>query len=69
MFEAMEMEGFAERARAELLATGERARKRSVQTQCALTPREAQIVRLTVFALASSSYMRPSAAGRRPGPV
>jgi len=46
MFEAMDMQGFAERARTELLATGERARKRSVETQHTLTPQEAQIARL-----------------------
>ena len=33
------MEGFAKRARAEPLATGERARKRSVQTEHVLIPR------------------------------
>jgi DNA-binding CsgD family transcriptional regulator len=37
---------FAERARLELHATGERARKRSVETQGALTAREAHIARL-----------------------
>jgi DNA-binding CsgD family transcriptional regulator len=38
--------GFAERARVELLATGERARKRSVETSNDLTPQEEQISRL-----------------------
>jgi DNA-binding CsgD family transcriptional regulator len=42
----MEMEGFAERARRELLATGERVRKRSPETDGQLTAQEAQIVRL-----------------------
>ena len=37
---------FAERARAELAATGQTARKRSVDTQNNLTPRERQITRL-----------------------
>jgi DNA-binding CsgD family transcriptional regulator len=37
---------FAERARAELAATGQAARKRSVETQNNLTPREQQITRL-----------------------
>ena len=37
---------FAERARAELAATGQTARKRSVETQNNLTPRERQITRL-----------------------
>jgi DNA-binding CsgD family transcriptional regulator len=37
---------FAERARIELLATGERARQRTAQTGTELTPQEAQIARL-----------------------
>jgi DNA-binding CsgD family transcriptional regulator len=41
------MEAFAERARVELEATGERARKRTVDTLGDLTPQEAQISRLT----------------------
>jgi DNA-binding CsgD family transcriptional regulator/tetratricopeptide (TPR) repeat protein len=43
MFDAIGMEAFAERARLELRATGETARKRSVETNRDLTPREAQI--------------------------
>ena len=39
------MEAFAERARVELKATGEHARKRTVQTRDDLTPQEAEIVR------------------------
>jgi DNA-binding CsgD family transcriptional regulator len=46
MFAAMGAEGFAERARVELLATGERARKRTVENSNDLTPQEAQISRL-----------------------
>jgi DNA-binding CsgD family transcriptional regulator len=46
MFAAMGMDAFAERARAELRATGEHARKRTVGTQDALTPQETQIARL-----------------------
>jgi len=46
MLEAMGVEGFAERARRELLATGETARKRTVETRDELTPQEAQIARL-----------------------
>jgi DNA-binding CsgD family transcriptional regulator len=45
-FGAMGAEAFAERARAELLATGETVRKRSVETLDELTPQEAQIARL-----------------------
>jgi DNA-binding CsgD family transcriptional regulator len=40
------MEAFAERARLELEATGERARKRTVNTLDQLTPQETQIARL-----------------------
>jgi DNA-binding CsgD family transcriptional regulator len=46
MFDAIGMEGFAERARRELIATGERVRKRSVETRYRLTPQEEQIARL-----------------------
>jgi DNA-binding CsgD family transcriptional regulator len=46
MLEAIGMEGFAERARRELRATGETARKRTVATTVELTAREAQIARL-----------------------
>jgi DNA-binding CsgD family transcriptional regulator len=40
------MEAFAERARGELLATGEKVRKRTVETRDDLTPQERQIARL-----------------------
>jgi DNA-binding CsgD family transcriptional regulator len=46
MLTAMGAEAFAERARRELLATGETARKRTVGTLDQLTPQEAQIARL-----------------------
>jgi DNA-binding CsgD family transcriptional regulator len=46
LYEAMGMEGFAERARRELLATGESVRKRTVDTRDELTAQEAQIARL-----------------------
>jgi len=46
MFESMGAERFADRARAELLATGEHARRRSGDTRNELTPQEAQIARL-----------------------
>jgi DNA-binding CsgD family transcriptional regulator len=42
----MGMEAFAERARRELLATGETARKRAVETRSQLTAQEAQVARL-----------------------
>ncbi len=46
MLAAMGAEGFAERARRELLATGETVRKRTAVTADELTPQEAEIARL-----------------------
>jgi DNA-binding CsgD family transcriptional regulator len=46
MFATIGMEGFAERARRELIATGETVRKRSVETVTSLTAQEALIARL-----------------------
>ncbi len=46
MFTSIGAEAFAERARVELLATGESARQRAAGTQDELTPQEAQIARL-----------------------
>jgi DNA-binding CsgD family transcriptional regulator len=46
MFASIGAEGFAERAARELLATGETARKRTVETSDQLTAREAQIAAL-----------------------
>jgi DNA-binding CsgD family transcriptional regulator len=46
MFTAMGAEAFAERARGELLATGETVRKRTVETRDELTAQEALIARL-----------------------
>ncbi len=46
MLTAMGIEGFAERARRELLATGEIVRRRTVETVDELTGQEAQIARL-----------------------
>jgi DNA-binding CsgD family transcriptional regulator len=43
LFSRFGMEAFAERARVELEATGERARKRNAETRDDLTPREMQI--------------------------
>ena len=46
MLVAIGMEAFAERARRELVATGETVRKRSPETRDELTPQEEQIARL-----------------------
>ena len=46
LFTDFGVEAFAERTRVELEATGERARKRTVETLDQLTPREMQIARL-----------------------
>ena len=46
MFKSMGTEAFASRAERELLATGARARKRTVDTLDQLTPQEEQIARL-----------------------
>ena len=46
VFATIGMEPFAERARRELIATGGKVRKRSVETRGQLTPQEEQIARL-----------------------
>jgi DNA-binding CsgD family transcriptional regulator/tetratricopeptide (TPR) repeat protein len=46
MLTTIGMEAFAERARRELVATGEKVRKRSEETRNQLTPQEEQIARL-----------------------
>ena len=46
LFTTIGMEAFAERARRELQATGEKVRKRTVETRDQLTPQERQIARL-----------------------
>jgi DNA-binding NarL/FixJ family response regulator len=45
-FTSIGMEAFAKRARRELIATGEKVRKRSSETRDQLTPQEEQIARL-----------------------
>jgi DNA-binding CsgD family transcriptional regulator len=53
MFTNMGMEAFAERTRTELVATGERARKRTVETRDDLTAQERQIAGLARDGLSS----------------
>ena len=52
-FVSMGMEAFAERARRELLATGEKPRKRTVETRDDLTPQERQIAQLACDGLSN----------------
>jgi DNA-binding CsgD family transcriptional regulator len=54
LLRGMGAEGFAERARRELAATGEKARKRSVETRDDLTPQEVQIAQLANTGLTNS---------------
>ena len=65
MFTDFGMEAFAERARVELEATGEHARRRTVETRADLTPQEAQISRLaaqghTNKEIAAQLFISPS---------
>jgi RNA polymerase sigma factor (sigma-70 family) len=65
MFTGFGMEAFAERARVELRASGETARKRSVQTLDQLTPQESQVARLaakgkTNREIAAQLFISPS---------
>ena len=53
MFGAIGMEAFEERARRELVATGETVRKRTVETSNNLTPHETQIARLAYEGLSN----------------
>ena len=65
LFSDFGMEAFAERARVELEATGEHARRRTVDTLGQLTPQEAQISRLvaqgnTNREIAAQLFISPS---------
>jgi hypothetical protein len=67
-FSGIGAEAFTERARSELLATGEAVRKRTVETRNVLTAQESQIVRLAAkrhtrtrrSQVSSSSALEPS---------
>jgi DNA-binding CsgD family transcriptional regulator len=64
-FTGMGVEAFARRAERELLATGERARKRAMETRDQLTPQELQIARLvtegsTNREIAAQLFISPS---------
>jgi DNA-binding NarL/FixJ family response regulator len=59
MLSSIGMEAFAERARRELLAVGEKARKRSDDTRGELTAQEAQIAQL-----ARDGYSNPEIAAQ-----
>jgi DNA-binding CsgD family transcriptional regulator len=54
MFTDMGTDAFAARAERELLATGERVRKRTVETRDELTPQEAQIAKLASEGLSNA---------------
>jgi DNA-binding CsgD family transcriptional regulator len=55
LFTAMGIEAFAERARRELLATGDTVRKRTVETVSELTAQEAHIAQLAVGGLTNAA--------------
>jgi ATP/maltotriose-dependent transcriptional regulator MalT len=59
MLDAMGMEAFAERARRELLATGETVRKRTTETRDDLTAQETQIAQL-----AAQGHTNPEIGGQ-----
>jgi DNA-binding NarL/FixJ family response regulator len=55
LFTVMGVEAFAGRAERELVATGERARKRAVETREELTSQEAQVARLARDGLSNAA--------------
>jgi hypothetical protein len=65
-FTTIGMEAFAERARRELLATGEKPRKRTVETRDDLTAQERQIAGLARDGLSNRRSVRGSFSVRAP---
>ena len=66
MFQAMGMNGFAQRAQVELRATGERVSRRAGDPDTQLTPQESQIAQLVSDGLANRDiatqlYLSPNA--------
>ena len=69
-FSSIGMEGFAERARGELAATGEKVRKRTVETHDVLTAQERQIAELARDGLSNPEIgARPFLSRHRPVPL
>jgi DNA-binding CsgD family transcriptional regulator/tetratricopeptide (TPR) repeat protein len=65
MFDTMGAEAFAERARTELLSTGEHVRERTVATHGGLTPQEDRVARLAAYGatnreIAARLFISPS---------
>jgi hypothetical protein len=69
MLEGMGIEAFAERARRELAAVGETARKRTVETTAELTVQENRIARLARDGLSQPGDRRPAVYQSAHGPV
>jgi hypothetical protein len=66
MFTRMGAQAFAERARRELIATGEKVRKQPVSSGDELTAQEAQIARLAGDGLTNQDIARSFSSARTP---
>ncbi len=69
LFTSIGAEAFAARAERELLATGERVRKRSVETRDELTAQELQIARLARDGLSNARSARACSSASTPSPT
>lgn len=69
MFEAMSAVFFAERARSELRATGERARRRVPEARDELTPQELQIAHLAAAARPTEKSAPSCSSARLPSSI